>query len=201
MLRALRRSLASTLAASAIVVFAPATVAVADGGGMDLESAVRFSEHDPGNTVDDADVAAALGRLGHDPGNRIDEGDEAVLIGWAERAKRVVDTALAQVGDPYRWGGTGPDAFDCSGLTLFSWRAAGVELPRTSRAQAGATKGVARSQMVPGDLVFYGNPIHHVAVYIGDGKVVDSPRRGYNVKIDERMMQRNDLVKFGRITS
>lgn len=208
MLRALRRSLVSsltvssltvsTLAASAVVL-APAPAADA-AEGMGLGAATRFTEHDPGNAVDDADVAAALGRIGHDPGNRVDEGDERVLVDWADRAKQVVDTALAQVGDPYRWGADGPGAFDCSGLTLFAWRAAGVDLPHNSRAQARATRGVPRGQMVPGDLVFYGDPIHHVAVYIGDGKVVDSPRSGYDVKVDDRMMQRGDLVKFGRVT-
>ncbi len=199
MLRALRRSLASTVALTALLTTVPTAAATADDGGMDLAAATRFTGHDAGQSVDHADVAAAMRRIGHDPGTRIDEGDEQVLIGWANRAKAVVDNALAQVGDPYRWGAAGPDAFDCSGLTLYSWRAGGVDLPHSSRSQAGVTRSVGRHELIPGDLVFFGSPVHHVAVYIGDGAVVDSPREGYDVKVDYDMLGRGDLVKFGRI--
>lgn len=194
----LRRAIAISVAASAIGVLSPISAATASEG-FNLETATRYTGHAAGHSVDHADVAAAMRRIGHDPGYVIDEGDEQKLIDWANRAKVAVDTALAQVGDPYQWGATGPDRFDCSGLTLYSWRAAGVELPRTSRAQADATRSVAKADLVPGDLVFYGNPIHHVAIYIGDGAVVDSPRSGYNVKVDREMLKRTDLVKFGRV--
>jgi peptidoglycan DL-endopeptidase CwlO len=98
-------------------------------------------------------------------------------------AQVAVDTALAQVGKPYRWGATGPNSFDCSGLTSYAWRAAGVTIPRTSRAQfAGLTK-VSRANLQPGDLVFYNNPISHVAMYIGGDQIVEAPYTGASVRV------------------
>jgi peptidoglycan DL-endopeptidase CwlO len=98
-------------------------------------------------------------------------------------AQVAVDTALAQVGKPYRWGATGPNSFDCSGLTSYAWRAAGVTIPRTSRAQyAGLTK-VSRADLQPGDLVFYNNPISHVAMYIGGDRIVEAPYTGASVRV------------------
>lgn len=91
-------------------------------------------------------------------------------------------TALAQVGKPYRWGATGPNAFDCSGLTSYAWRAAGVTIPRTSRSQYGGLQRVSRSQLQPGDLVFYNSPISHVAMYIGGDTIVEASRTGIPVR-------------------
>ena len=87
-------------------------------------------------------------------------------------------------GTPYRWGGTSPaTGFDCSGFSSFVWRAAGKNLPRTSRAQYSATQRISAAQLQPGDLVFYGSPIHHVSVYIGGGQVMHSPRTGKTVGV------------------
>ncbi|MFM7064359.1 MAG: C40 family peptidase [Actinomycetes bacterium] len=84
----------------------------------------------------------------------------------------------------YRWGGTSPSTgFDCSGFTSYAWRAAGVSLPHSSRAQYAATQRVSLSQLQPGDLVFYGSPIHHVSIYIGGGQVMHSPHTGSVVGI------------------
>jgi peptidoglycan DL-endopeptidase CwlO len=88
------------------------------------------------------------------------------------RAAVAVQTALAQVGDAYVYGAVGPDAFDCSGLTMFAWGAAGVGLPHSSSAQSGSGPHVASSDLQPGDLVFYYSPISHVAMYIGNGLIV-----------------------------
>jgi cell wall-associated NlpC family hydrolase len=98
-------------------------------------------------------------------------------------AQAAVDTALAQVGDAYRYGATGPDAFDCSGLTSFAYRAAGMEIPRTSRAQAGAGVPVARNALQPGDLVFFYSPVSHVGMYIGNGQMVHASTAGQPVKV------------------
>lgn len=195
MLPALRRI---AVAGTAFAVLAVGSLA-ASPPPPSLEEAVRYAQHDPGSQVDDADVAVALRRVGHDYGTRVDDADRQWLISWADRTQNAVQTALDQVGDPYRWGAAGPDAFDCSGLTLYAWRAGGVELPHNSGRQAGVTRSVAREHILPGDLVFFGDPIHHVAIYIGDGKVVDAPRSGYDVKVDADMMQRRDLVKVGRV--
>jgi len=111
-----------------------------------------------------------------------------------------VQTALAQLGKPYRWGGNGPGSFDCSGLVVYSFRAAGItSLPRSSSAQYGATTRISRSELRPGDLVFYHSPISHVAIYIGDGKVVEAPNSGNNVRIRNDGITRSGVVGFGRV--
>lgn len=109
-----------------------------------------------------------------------------------------VDAALSQLGKPYRWGAAGPDAYDCSGLTKWAWAKAGVSLPHSSRMQYATTERVSRADMQPGDLMFFGSPIHHVAMYIGDGKVVEAPYSGANVRINDRTVHRSDLVGIGR---
>ena len=101
------------------------------------------------------------------------------------RASVAVRTAYAQLGDPYRWGGTGPNSFDCSGLTSFAWRAAGVSLPHSSRSQYAGGRKVSRSSLRPGDLVFFYSPISHVGIYIGGGKMIDAPYPGTSVRITQ----------------
>jgi peptidoglycan DL-endopeptidase CwlO len=116
-------------------------------------------------------------------------------------AQVAVDTALAQVGKPYQWGGSGPNSFDCSGLTSFAWRAAGVDITRTSRSQYAATTRISRGSLQPGDLVFYGRSaatIGHVAMYIGGGRVVEAPYTGTNVRISGTALGRSDIVGYGR---
>jgi cell wall-associated NlpC family hydrolase len=88
------------------------------------------------------------------------------------RAGAAVDYALAQVGDAYVWGASGPDGFDCSGLTLMAWSQAGVSLPHSSSQQMSSGTSVAQSQLQAGDLVFYYSPVSHVGIYIGNGKIV-----------------------------
>lgn len=99
------------------------------------------------------------------------------------RARIAVETAYSLLGKPYRYGASGPDSFDCSGFTMYVWGKAGVYLPHSSRAQYSATPRVARSQLQPGDLVFYYTPIHHVALYIGDGRIIHASTTGDPVKI------------------
>ena len=101
----------------------------------------------------------------------------------SERASIAVETALAQVGDPYVYGATGPDAFDCSGLTMYAWAAAGVSLPHASSAQPGSGTPVSISELMPGDLVFYYSPISHVAMYIGDGMIVHAANPSVPVEV------------------
>jgi cell wall-associated NlpC family hydrolase len=75
-------------------------------------------------------------------------------------------------GSQYIWGASGPRGFDCSGLMLASYRSVGISLPHSSRAQAGLGRAVSRSELKPGDLIFWYHPIHHVGMYIGNGKIV-----------------------------
>ncbi len=88
------------------------------------------------------------------------------------RAAAAVQYALAQVGDAYVYGAAGPNAFDCSGLTMMAWAQAGVALPHSSSAQFGSGPHVASGDLQPGDLVFYYSPISHVGIYIGNGMIV-----------------------------
>jgi cell wall-associated NlpC family hydrolase len=104
----------------------------------------------------------------------------------------VVNIAKRYLGAPYRWGATGPNAFDCSGFTQFVYRQVGVSLPRVSRAQIGAGQRVSRGDLQPGDLVFFGSPIHHVGIYVGGGSYIHSPRTGDVVKISS--MSRGDYT-------
>ncbi|MFL6141217.1 MAG: NlpC/P60 family protein [Labedaea sp.] len=121
--------------------------------------------------------------------------DQAILAGPTTHvvymappgaAHAAVQTALDQVGDRYVYGAAGPDQFDCSGLTMFAFRAAGVNLPHSSRAQYQLGAPVASGQWQPGDLLFYGSSagsIHHVAMYIGNGNIVHASTSGVPVKV------------------
>jgi len=98
-------------------------------------------------------------------------------------ASEAVAFAMDQVGDAYVYGAAGPDAWDCSGLTMAAWGAAGVSLPHSSSAQYSSAPQVSTSDLQPGDLVFYYSPISHVAMYIGNGQIVhaSNPSEPVNV--------------------
>jgi cell wall-associated NlpC family hydrolase len=98
------------------------------------------------------------------------------------RAGVVVNYAYAQLGKPYAWAGAGPNAFDCSGLTMAAWGAAGVNLPHNAEMQWNAMPHLARSSLQPGDLVFY-NGLNHVAIYVGNGQIIHAPTFGDHVRI------------------
>lgn len=99
------------------------------------------------------------------------------------RAGAAVRYAMAQVGDAYVWGATGPSAYDCSGLTMMAWAQAGVGLPHSSTAQQSAGRRVAESDLQPGDLVFYYSPVHHVGMYIGNGQIVHAANPSAGVTV------------------
>ena len=99
------------------------------------------------------------------------------------RAAAAVSYAMAQVGDAYVYGATGDDAFDCSGLTMRAWGAAGVGLPHSSSAQFGSGARISASALQPGDLVFYYSPISHVGIYIGNGMIVHAANPGTGVNV------------------
>jgi cell wall-associated NlpC family hydrolase len=86
----------------------------------------------------------------------------------------VLKAALAQVGKPYGWGADGPNAYDCSGLTMAAWRRAGVHLPHSAAAQYGYGTHVAYSELQPGDLIFLYSPIGHVELYVGNDLAVSA---------------------------
>ncbi len=98
-------------------------------------------------------------------------------------AKIAMDVAMAQRGDPYRWGAAGPNAFDCSGLTQYAFAKAGKRLPHSSRMQSTMGRYVSKANLRPGDLVFFYRPVGHVAMYIGNGKIVHASRAGQPVNV------------------
>ena len=98
-------------------------------------------------------------------------------------AGKAIETALAQVGDPYRYSAVGPDAFDCSGLTMYAYAAAGISLPHSSVSQSRLGTQVSRSELQAGDLVFFYTPISHVGLYIGGGMMVHARTYGSPVAV------------------
>ncbi|MGZ4456773.1 MAG: NlpC/P60 family protein [Nocardioides sp.] len=98
-------------------------------------------------------------------------------------AAAALNFARAQVGDAYVYGAAGPDAWDCSGLTMVAWAQAGVSLPHSSSAQYSSGPHVAASDLQPGDLVFYYSPISHVGMYIGNGLIVNAENPSVGVKV------------------
>lgn len=103
--------------------------------------------------------------------------------GNSSRAQSAISAATSKVGSTYVWGTSGPSTFDCSGLTSYAYRQVGISLPRSSRAQFSMGSSVAKSDLQPGDLVFYYSPISHVGIYIGNGKIVDAANTRSGVRI------------------
>jgi cell wall-associated NlpC family hydrolase len=98
-------------------------------------------------------------------------------------AATAIRYAMAQVGKAYVYGAAGPNAFDCSGLMMMAWAQAGISLPHSSSAQYGVGRHVSSDELQPGDLVFYYSPISHVAMYIGNGLIVEAANPGAGVRV------------------
>jgi cell wall-associated NlpC family hydrolase len=113
-------------------------------------------------------------------------------------AARAVAYARAQLGKPYLWSAEGPSSFDCSGLTMMAWRGAGVSIPRTSRQQFTIGRHISQSNLEPGDLVFFGSPIHHVGMYVGNGTMIEAPYTGQVVRFHS--INRSDYAGATRPT-
>jgi cell wall-associated NlpC family hydrolase len=105
------------------------------------------------------------------------------VVAGSGAAQIALDTALAQLGDPYVWAASGPNSFDCSGLTQYAFAAAGISLPHSSSAQSRMGAAVSRGDLQPGDLVFFYSPVSHVGIYIGNGQMVHASTSGEPVKI------------------
>lgn len=111
----------------------------------------------------------------------IPPGDMAPPVGG--HSGTVIQAALSRIGSPYSWGGSGPNAFDCSGLVMWAFQQAGISLPHSSQALANGGQAVSRDQMQPGDLVTYYSDASHVAIYIGDGMMVHASTYGTPVRV------------------
>jgi len=110
-------------------------------------------------------------------------------------AGKAVKFACAQIGKPYVWGAEGPGSYDCSGLTLAAWNKGGVSLPHNARQQQQRTKRISKSELRPGDLVFYYPGVTHVGMYVGNGWIVHASRAGEPVKMKK---MGGDIHSFGR---
>ncbi|MET0467581.1 MAG: NlpC/P60 family protein [Aeromicrobium sp.] len=108
--------------------------------------------------------------------------DVDVDVKASGRAKAALAFAMSQIGDPYVYGGTGPNSWDCSGLVMKSWAAAGISIPRVVGPQIAAGKAVSMSDLQPGDIVAYGD-MSHDGLYLGNGRVVHAPRPGKSVEV------------------
>jgi cell wall-associated NlpC family hydrolase len=146
------------------------TAALADGDDGDgLGTTVPAEAPSLGSLL-----SAVTEELSADDGSDDGSGDDVDTT----RALKAVSAAYAELGKPYVWGATGPDDFDCSGLTQHVWAAAGVALPRTSEEQAEIGTEVPVSEIEPGDLVVYFSGRTHVGLYVGEGLVIHAPRPG-----------------------
>lgn len=154
-----------------------AAVAAQEAANLDSASVARqaqqAAQRDRAGLADDA---APVGDTG------------PAFAAWAAahapsaQAGIAVEAALSRQGLPYVWGAVGPDTFDCSGLMLWAWQQAGVDIPRNSAAQAGLRE-IPLDQLQPGDLVTYYSPVSHVGMYVGDGKVLHASMPGVPIKV------------------
>ena len=125
--------------------------------------------------------------------------DAGKYAGVSGRGGIAIKYALAQIGDKYVFGAAGLTYWDCSGLTMRAFQAAGVSLPHSSRAQYGYGKAISRKDLLPGDLVFFGKPISHVAIYLGGDRMLHAPRSGSRVKIATFDMGRKPYIGARRL--
>lgn len=115
----------------------------------------------------------------------------------ADPGYAVLQAAQGRIGAPYKYGGAGPDAFDCSGLVTYAHRQIGVAVPRTAAQQFEAATPVTRGELRPGDLVFFrleSRAVSHVGIYAGDGRFVHAPQRGGHVRVaslDDEVFRRS----------
>ena len=107
-----------------------------------------------------------------------------VSVPSSASGSKVIQVAVQYIGVPYVWAGADPSGFDCSGFVMYVYGKLGIDLPHSSRMMSEMGSAVSDSQLQPGDLVFFGSPVHHVGIYVGDGKMINSPYTGASVRIE-----------------
>ncbi|MCC2278005.1 MULTISPECIES: C40 family peptidase [Streptomyces] len=134
---------------------------------------------------------AAVGATMFLPGG-VNKADASTI---SDRALRIAES---KAGAPYQWGATGPYRFDCSGLTLYSFKHAGKQLPRTAEDQYNRTEHIPASVREPGDLVFFhrGGYVYHVGIYVGGGRILHAPHTGSVVRLEHIWTK---SVWYGRV--
>ena len=143
-----------------------------------------------------------LAKLNEDQENtdlRNSRAESGKYAGLSGRSGITIKYALEQLGDKYVFGAAGMTTWDCSGLTMRAFKAAGVSLPHSSRAQYRYGKAIPKNQLQPGDLIFFGKPISHVAIYLGPDRMLHAPRKGSQVKIANMNMGRKPYIGARRL--
>jgi cell wall-associated NlpC family hydrolase len=107
-----------------------------------------------------------------------------VSVPSSASGSKVIQIAVQYIGVPYVWAGADPGGFDCSGFVMYVYGKLGVDLPHSSRMMSEMGSAVSDSNLQPGDLVFFGSPVHHVGIYVGGGKMINSPYTGASVRIE-----------------
>ena len=153
------------------------------GSGSDGDSATTG----PSATIGNGDGGSGSGSSGGGSSSGGASGSVGGSIGSSSSssaAATAVDWAHNELGKAYVWAASGPRHFDCSGLTMYVYARAGIYLPHSSSAQYGSGRHIYnRADLRPGDLVFFGHPIHHVGIYIGNGEMIEAPEAGENVRV------------------
>ncbi len=145
----------------------------------------REQRENDGDTGGDGGAGSGQGEdAGHGDGSGDTRPSGPAPPADTAKAQRAIDFARAQLGKPYVWGATGPDSYDCSGLTQGAWKAAGVTLPRTTWDQVKAGQRIATTDLAPGDLVFFYGDSSHVGLYVGASKMIHAPRPGTDVRVE-----------------
>ena len=176
-LKAEERQRLEAAAAARRAASAAAAREAADQASRDTDRAPRTTTPDPNDASTSPERSSGDKDTNSSPVP--DSGGSA-----SNRGRIAVAYALSKVGNSYVAGGAGPSVFDCSGLTLAAWRQAGVSLPHYSKAQYGVTRRVSRSELRPGDLLFYfGSGAHHVGMYIGGGMMVHAANPRDDVEV------------------
>ena len=188
------------------------TTLVTDRDRIDRERktlAALTALHDTESTALAAQKAAILADIGHlrpdhpSHGGSVARSPTAALDGGFvppsgdDPASEAVRFAFSQLGKTYQFAAEGPNSYDCSGLTMAAWKAAGVVLPHNAAQQHKTVHPIARDELKPGDLVFYFHDIHHVALYVGNGQVIEAPTEGERISM--RPMDFAPISGYGRV--
>jgi peptidoglycan DL-endopeptidase CwlO len=136
-----------------------------------------------GGGTDGTGATDRASRSGPTPRTGLRAPGSATAEAPGSRAAAAVSYAYSKLGSPYVWGATGPNAFDCSGLVQAAYNFAGISLPRTTYAQIDAGRRVSRSELAPGDLVFFYSGISHVGIYVGNGQMIHAPNPSAPVRL------------------
>ncbi|WP_432052959.1 NlpC/P60 family protein [Streptomyces xiamenensis] len=155
---------------------------VAEQERLEREAAERAAAEEAARAQEEADAAAGQGSGGSGSGSGSGGSDTGGT--YATKAEAAIAFAEAQIGKPYVWGATGPNSYDCSGLTQAAWREAGVTIPRVTWDQVNIGTKIAKSDLQPGDLVFFYSDISHVGLYIGGGQMIHAPKPGDVIKVE-----------------